>query len=107
MATKKEEPQVRKPRAAKPAADPASREKQLMSLAIDLAEKQLRDGTASPSVIGHFLKIASTREAIEREILEKQASLITAKEAALTSGKDAAELTKKAIEAMQHYSTSN
>ena len=96
--TTKKEPQVRKPRAAKPAADPVSRERQLTSLAVDLAEKQLRDGSASPSVINHFLKIASTREAIEREILEKQANLITAKAEALTSGKEAAELTKNAIE---------
>ena len=70
--TTKKEPQVRKPRAAKPAADPVSRERQLTSLAVDLAEKQLRDGSASPSVINHFLKIASTREAIEREILEQK-----------------------------------
>ena len=104
--TTKKEPQVRKPRAAKPAADPVSRERQLTSLAVDLAEKQLRDGTASSSVINHFLKIASTREAIEREILEKQANLITAKAEALTSGKEAAELTKNAIEAMRNYSTS-
>ena len=48
--TTKKEPQVRKPRAAKPAADPVSRERQLTSLAVDLAEKQLRDGSASPSV---------------------------------------------------------
>ena len=104
--TTKKEPQVRKPRAAKPA-DPVSRERQLTSLAVDLAEKQLRDGSASPSVINHFLKIASTREAIEREILEKQANLITAKADALTSGKEAAELTKNAIEAMRNYSTSD
>ena len=106
MATKKD-PQVRNPRAAKPAADPLSRERQLTSLAVDLAEKQLRDGTASPSVINHFLKIASTREAIEREILEKQANLIAAKADAINSGKEAAELTKNAIDAMKAYSTSD
>lgn len=90
-----------------PAADPDAREKQLINLAVNLAEKQLRDGTAGPSVINHFLKLASRREVIEREILERQAQLITAKADAITSNKDAAETAKRAIDAMKNYSSSN
>lgn len=104
MAAKKKEPEELRPGA--PANNPVEREKQLISLAVNLAEKQLIDGTASPSVINHYLKLASTREAIEREILTNQAKLFSAKADAITSSKDAEEMTRQAIEAMRGYSTS-
>lgn len=87
------------------ASTPEAREQQLVNLAVNLAEKQLRDGTASPSVISHFLKIASTRETIEREILEKQAALIEAKSKSIGESKDAEKLAKAAIEAMKNYNS--
>lgn len=91
----------------KPAMDPGSREKQLISLAVDLAERQLIDGTASPSVINHYLKLGSTREAVERDMMDKQSKLLSAKADAITSGKETEELTKQAIEAMRNYSSSS
>lgn len=91
-------------RKSKPANSPESREKQLTRLAVDLAEKQLRDGTASPSVINHFLKIASKREELEREILERQSTLIRAKAENINRDREAEELAKAAIEAMKGYS---
>ena len=60
----------------RPALTPEARENQLVALAVDLAEKQLREGTASSQVITHYLKIGSTKERIEKEILEKQKDLI-------------------------------
>ena len=90
-----------------PAQDPVAREKQLINLAVDLAEKQLIDGTASPSVLTHYLKLASTRETVEREILEKQAKLITAKTDSISQAKDTEEMVKQAIDAMRTYSGSN
>lgn len=51
---------------------PEAREKQLIALAIDVAEEQMRNGTASSQVISHFLKLGSTRAQIEKELLEKQ-----------------------------------
>ena len=90
-----------------PAQDPVAREKQLINLAVDLAEKQLIEGTASPSVLTHYLKLASTRETVEREILEKQAKLITAKTDSISQAKDTEEMVKKAIDAMRTYSGSN
>ena len=63
----------------RPALTPEARENQLISLAVDLAEKQLREGTASSQVITHYLKLGSTKERIEKEILEKQKDLIDAK----------------------------
>ena len=57
-------------KSAPPATTPQGREDQLISLAIDLAEKQLREGTASAQVTTHFLKLASSKEKLEREKLE-------------------------------------
>lgn len=111
MTTKKKPPVKRvtkttsnkRTREIKPATTPESREKQLVSLAVDLAEKQLREGTASPSIINHYLKIASERETLEREILEKQAKLIESKAKNLAKDREAEELAKAAIEAMKAY----
>lgn len=91
------------PRQSRPATTPEAREKQLVNLAVDLAEKQLLDGTASPSVINHFLKIASSRDVLEREILEKQSKLIEAKATSLSNNREAEDLAKAAINAMKNY----
>ena len=88
----------------RPALTPEARENQLIYLATDLAEKQLRDGTASSQVITHYLKLGSTKERIEKEILEKQKELITAKTEALQSAKRIEELYTNAISAMRRYS---
>lgn len=93
-------------RSIKPSMNPESRDMQMASLAYDLAEKQLLDGTASPSVIGHFLKIASKRETIELDILEKQKVLTEAKTASLGKDRDAEVLAKAAMEAMTKYRSS-
>ena len=52
----------------RPALTPEARENQLVSLAVDLAEKQLREGTASSQVITHYLKLGSTKERIEKRL---------------------------------------
>ena len=93
-----------KTREARPASTPEGREQQLVNLAVDLAEKQLRDGTASPSVISHYLKIASRREVLEREVLEKQSRLIEAKAQSISKDREAEDLAKAAIDAMKNYS---
>lgn len=90
-------------RKTKPATTPEARERQLTQLAVDLAEKQLKEGTASPSIINHYLKVASSREVQEREILAKQAELLHAKAQNINSDRDAEELAKAAIEAMRTY----
>ena len=87
----------------RPALTPEARENQLISLAVDLAEKQLMEGTASSQVITHYLKLGSTKERIEKEILEKQKELISAKTENLKSAKRIEELYTNAIEAMRRY----
>lgn len=88
----------------RPALSPEARENQLVALATDLAEKQLREGTASSQVITHYLKLGSSKERIEREILEKQKELIVAKTENLQSVKRIDELYSQALEAMRSYS---
>lgn len=90
-------------RKMRPALTPEARENQLVSLAVDLAEKQLMEGTASSQVITHYLKLGSTKERIEKEILEKQKELIEAKTQSLQSAKRIEELYSKALSAMRTY----
>lgn len=87
----------------KPALNPEDRENQMISLAVDLAEQQLRDGTASSQVIAHYLKLGSTKQRIEKEILEKQKELITAKTEAIKSAQRVEELYTEALNAMRRY----
>ena len=88
----------------RPALTPEARENQLIYLATNLAEQQLRDGTASSQVITHYLKLGSSKEKIEKERLEKQKELISAKTEALQSAKRIEELYSDAILAMKRYS---
>ena len=88
----------------RPALTPEAREKQIISDAMDLAEKQIREGTASSQVITHFLKLGSMREKLERERLEEENKLLRAKTEAIESEKDNKELYIKAIKAMRQYS---
>lgn len=81
-----------------------AQENLMISLAVQCAEKQLRDGTASSQVITHYLKLGSSKERIEKEILEKQKELIEAKTKNLNSNSEAKELYNKALEAFRRYS---
>ena len=87
-----------------PARTSQARENQLIALAVDLAEKQLREGTASAQVITHYLKLGSTRERIEKEILQEQKALLQAKTENLQSQKRTEELYRNALDAMRIYS---
>lgn len=91
-----------KPR--KPATSPEMREQQMVSLAVDLAEQQLRDGTASSQVITHYLKLGSSKERTEQKKLEMEIELSKAKIENLKSAAASEEMYTKAIEAMRKYS---
>ena len=88
----------------RPALTPEARENQMIALAVDLAEQQLRDGTASSQVITHYLKMATTRERLEKQLLEQEVKLKKAKTEALESAKRIEELYANAISAMKRYS---
>lgn len=87
----------------RPALTPEARENQMIALAVDLAEKQLLEGTASSQVITHFLKLATSRERLEREKLEKENELLRAKTEAIESAKRVEELYSDALRAMRSY----
>ena len=91
----------------RPALTPEARENQMIFLATELAEQQLRDGTASSQVITHFLKLGSSKEKLEHEILKEQKKLITAKTESLESSKHIEELYANAITAMREYGGHN
>lgn len=86
-----------------PARTPEAREKQMVSFAMDLAEKQLLDGTASSQVIAHFLKIGSSKATLEQEIMVEEKKLITAKTDNLSSSVETKEIYENAIKAMKTY----
>lgn len=105
MATRKTTSKVSgRARKLPPATTPEAREKQMIGLAMDLAEQQLRDGTASASVIAHFLKLGSTREQIEQEHLSKKVEHLEAQIDSIHSSAHAEELYKNALDAMRLYS---
>ena len=88
------------------AATPEERENHLISLAMDLAEQQLLDGTASSQLISHFLKIGCLKEQNQKLKTEKEIALIEAKTGALKSAAHSEALIAEAIEAMKDYSYS-
>lgn len=90
-------------RAIRPALTPEARENQMISLAVDLAERQLQEGTASSQVITHYLKLGSMRERLEREKLEEENKLLKARTEQIQSMKRIEELYEEAIKAMRNY----
>lgn len=96
--------EVKRQRKRPPATTPEARENQMIALAMDLAEKQLLDGTASSQIITEFIKRGSTKERIEKEILEQQKELIKAKTESIQSAKRVEELYINALNAMRAYS---
>lgn len=80
-----------------------NREQQMITLAVDLAEQQLREGTASSQLITHYLKLATTREKIEQETMIANQKLIQAKVENLQSASRVEELYAEAISAMKRY----
>lgn len=91
-------------RRIKPATTPEGRENQMIALAIDLAEQQLLDGTASSQVITHYLKLGTMKERLEMENLRHDIELKAAKTEALQSAKHVEELYTNALNAMRSYS---
>lgn len=88
----------------RPALTPEARENQLISLAIDLVEQRLIDGTASSQETTHFLKLASRKAKLEAERFELENELIKAKTKALRDQADMKVLYAEAIAAMRRYS---
>jgi hypothetical protein len=76
----------------------------MIALAVDLAEKQIREGTVSAQVLSHYLKLATTRERLEQEKLTRENTLLQAKTESMASGQRVEELYSEALNAMRSYS---
>lgn len=81
-----------------------ARENVCISLAMSLAEKQLRDGTASPSVITHYLKMGSPKSRLELELLKEDIKLTKAKTTGINEARELTDIYKEAMKAFGIYS---
>lgn len=87
----------------RPALSPEARENQMISLAMDLVEERLRNGTATSQETTHFLKLATEKYRNENDILKKQSDLMTAKTEQIRAGEKAEEMYREAINAVLKY----
>lgn len=81
-----------------------ARERQLISLAYDVAEQQLRSGDITSQTLTHFLKMGASTAALEKEKLKHETALLKAKADVLESEKNKERLFKEAIAAFRKYS---
>lgn len=91
-------------RKSAPVRSTEARENQIANLALDLAEKQIRDGTASAAVITHFLKLITQREKLENDRLKSDLRVADAKIKQIQDQADIKTLYEKALSAMRRYS---
>lgn len=98
-----EDEEERVERRSAPALNPEAREQELINDALNLAAKQMREGTASSQVITHFLKLGTERERTERELLQLNKELVKAKTEALEAQRRNQEMFENAIHAMGVY----
>lgn len=103
MAATRKDSGSEKPRRP-PATTPQSRENQMISLAVDLAEKQITKGTASAQVITHYLKLGTAKESLERKKLEAENALLKARVENIASAAQSSEMYTQALNAMRAYS---
>lgn len=95
-----DQPEIKSP----PVMTDEAREQQLTSLALDLVEQRLRNGTASAQETVHFLRLASSKEKIEKEILKAKKELVVAQTSAIESQERNETLYADAIKAFRTYS---
>ena len=82
------------------------RENRLISLALDLVEQRLMDGTASSAEVVHFLKLGSSKNKLETERDRADIDLKVQKKETMASAARTEELYANAIVAMAKYSGS-
>lgn len=104
MAKRQKEETQSEPKKIRPALTPEGRENQMINLAINLAEKQLQEGTASSQIISHYLKLATQHSKIELEKLELEKELVKAKTDSLNASKKSDEMYAEVIKALRSYS---
>lgn len=86
-----------------PATTPEGAENHMISLAIQLAERQLIEGTASSQVVTHYLKLGSSREMKEQRRIELEIEHLRVKNESVASAGRIEEMYSKALSAMREY----
>lgn len=105
MATRRvNDPNSGEPRRRRVARSPQARENQLIQQAVDLAEQQIVNGTASAQVLTHYLKLASSREKLEQLRLAEQVELLRIQRESIASQQRVEELYRDAMDAFRSYS---
>ena len=79
----------------------------MIALAVEQAEKMLREGTAPAQVVLHYLKLGTSREKIEKELMEKQMTIMDAKIENMQAQKGREELYQEAMKAFMSYQSSS
>lgn len=87
----------------RPAETPTDREQQMINYADELAERQLREGTASAQVITHYLKLGTSRERLEQEKIANENLRLQAQVAQIQSQQRTDELMAEVLAAMKIY----
>ena len=98
-----ESTKVSRKQVSKPAISPQARENQIISAAYDLAEKRIKNGTASSQEIIHFLRMGSEKEKLERIKLEEENKLLREKTKSLAASTNIEQILKDGLKALGRY----
>lgn len=82
----------------------AAREQEMISLAMDLTERQLRDGTISSQTQSLLVKSGLGRERLERQRLEQENIKLRAQVEQIKNESQSNELLQKVLDSMRVYS---
>lgn len=89
--------------ALRPTLSDEARENRMISMAMDLAEQKLQDGTASSQLITELIKWGSSKTKLANEKLKEENRLLRAKTESIESAKEVEKLYKEALDAMRRY----
>lgn len=90
-------------RGSPPGKTPETREKQLISMATNEAERRIADGSATSQLLVHFLKLGTTKYELEKEKIKQENMLLEAKTNALKAEKELQELNDKVLASLKEY----
>lgn len=93
-----------KPRRRRPATSPEARESQMVSLAFDEAERQIREGSASSQLLTHFVKLGSERERKEQMKIQLETQLLEKRISTLETAERLESLMDEALDVFRGYS---
>lgn len=90
--------------AHRPHRNMVNRERQIVSAAYDLAEKQIADGTISPTVLHRLIMMGSNRNRLEEEGVKNRNKLMEAQTKAIEQAQQLEAKYTEALAAMRRYS---